>query len=78
MLGKRYAVALSAYARALLLRFMQQARLVLLLTLLNQHVTISLSRIQPSTHAGVAAAEVASAAAQVRRRRPSPYLQPRP
>ena len=59
MLGKRYEVALSAYARALLLRFMQQARLVLLLTLLNQHVTISLSRIQPSTHAGVAAAEVA-------------------
>ena len=64
MLSKRYEVALSAYARALLLRFMQQARLVLLLTLLNQHVTISLSRIQPSTHAGVAAAEVAAAAAQ--------------
>ena len=42
---------------------------MLLLTLLNQHVTISLARIQPSTHAGVAAAEVASAAAQVRRAR---------
>ena len=51
------------------LRVGWQARLVLLLTLLNQHVTISLSRIQPSTHAGVAAAEVASAAAQVLRGR---------
>ena len=57
MLSQRYEVGLSSYSRALLLRFVQQGRLMLLIEILNEHVTFSLSRLQPSSHPdGVVAA----------------------
>ena len=57
MLSQRYEVTLSGYARALLLRFLQQARLVVLLTLLNNHLTLDVARLAPTAHPdGVVAA----------------------
>ena len=57
LLGERYEVTLSAYARALLVRFLQSARQVALLGFLNERMTLGVARLQPAAQPdGVVAA----------------------